>query len=170
MYKPLRYLLLGLALAGAAQAAGPASPERLEEVERRGVHVMPFDLQKTLHIFEKTPEGGVQQVIARDATDGEQIRLIRGHLSQLAARFAQGDFRGPARIHGEDMPGLRELRAGASQVRFAYSELANGAQIVYTTDSPPLQAAIHRYFDAQLSDHARHAVGKHPDHPPHGGH
>jgi hypothetical protein len=33
-----------------------------------------------------------------------------------------------------------------------------GAQIGYSTDDPSLINTIHQWFDAQLSDHARHAV------------
>jgi len=127
---------------------------------------MPFDLEKTLHVFDKTDSGGLQQVLAKDGGDLTQIRPIREHLSQIAARFARGDFAGPARIHGEAMPGLAELRAGAQQVRFEYRELPNGAQIAYASEQPALVEAIHRFFDAQLSDHARHAVGGHRGHHP----
>jgi len=36
-----------------AQAADPASEQRLEEVAQRGAQVMPFALDKTRHIFTK---------------------------------------------------------------------------------------------------------------------
>ncbi|WP_246598814.1 aspartate carbamoyltransferase [Methylogaea oryzae] len=117
--------------------------------------------KKTVHVFDKTANGGLQQVVAKNAGDVEQIRLIREHLSHIAARFTQGDFSGPARIHGNAMPGLAAMSAGAGQIRFVYGELPNGAQIDYSTDQPELVGAIHAYFDAQLSDHARHAVSGH---------
>ncbi|MDD5229675.1 MAG: aspartate carbamoyltransferase, partial [Methylococcales bacterium] len=47
-------------------AVEPASEARLNEVVARGSHVMPFDLEKTTHIFSKTEKGGVQQVIVKD--------------------------------------------------------------------------------------------------------
>jgi hypothetical protein len=56
------------------------------------------------------------------------------------------------------MPGVKELSAGAKQVRFSYQDLPKGGQIDYTTDVPVLITAIHSYFDAQLSDHARHVM------------
>ena len=40
-------------------AAEPASEQRLDEVAERGAHVMPFDLEKTVHIFSKTDTGGI---------------------------------------------------------------------------------------------------------------
>lgn len=143
-------------------AVKPADEQRLDEVAERGVHVMPFDLEKTLHVFTKTNEGGVQQVVAKDKSDSEQIRLIREHLSEISTEFRQGDFSKPAQIHGEDMPGLAELRsAKAGQIKIDYTELPDGAQINYASDSPRLIDAIHQWFDAQLSDHARHAVPGH---------
>jgi hypothetical protein len=64
--------ILGLILTHAALAQ-PASPERLNEVTQRGMHVMPFDLKQTQHIFNKTETGGVQQVIVKDPGNRKQI-------------------------------------------------------------------------------------------------
>ncbi|MFZ2452681.1 MAG: aspartate carbamoyltransferase [Methylovulum miyakonense] len=156
--------------AATSYAVTPADPARLDEVVARGVHVMPFDLDKTQHIFTKTGTGGIQQVVAKDATDSAQITLIREHLSALAARFGEGDFSGPMRIHGDTMPGVQELRAGFKSIQFTYRELADGAEIAYVSTDPKLIGAIHQYFDAQLSDHARHAIpgghGQHHGHHP----
>ncbi|CAG9179675.1 hypothetical protein LMG23992_04040 [Cupriavidus laharis] len=71
---------------------------------------MPFDLKATTHVFTKTRDGGVQQVIARVPGDAEQIRLIREHLSEITGQFRRGNFSGPSAIHGPAMPGLAELR------------------------------------------------------------
>ena len=84
----------------------PADEKRLDEVAERGIHVKPFDLEKTTHGFSKTANGGIQQVIAKDKSDTEQIQLIRDHLSEISEEFRQGDFSKPAHIHGGDMPGL----------------------------------------------------------------
>jgi hypothetical protein len=160
-------LLTALLLSvSAARAIPPVDPARLDEVQARGSHVMPFDLEKTLHIFDKTDTGGIQQVIAKDGADTEQIDLARSHLAQLAAGFAKGDFSGPSRIHGDDMPGLKALASAAGKVSFAYRDLPNGAEIEYRSEDKQLIEAVHSYFDAQLSDHARHAVpgGQHMHH------
>ncbi|MDD2724541.1 MAG: aspartate carbamoyltransferase [Methylovulum sp.] len=151
-------LALGLLMMPSAYAVQPASPARLDEVVARGVHVMPFDLDKTQHVFTQTDTGGIQQVLAKDANDHKQIGLIRDHLSALAKCFGEGDFSGPMRIHGDTMPGVQDLRTGFSHIQFAYRELADGAQIAYVSTDPKLIAAVHQYFDAQLSDHARHAI------------
>lgn len=92
-------------------AAEPASEQRLDEVAERGAHVMPFDLEKTVHIFSKTDTGGIQQVIAKDKADSKQISLIRLHLSQIAEEFQRGDYSNPENIHDATMPGLAELKA-----------------------------------------------------------
>ena len=68
--------ILGLTLTHTVLAQ-PAGPERLNEVTQRGVHVMPFDLKQTQHIFTKTETGGVQQVIVKDPNNSKQIELIR---------------------------------------------------------------------------------------------
>jgi hypothetical protein len=139
-------------LSGAAQRA------RQAEIATLGSQVMPFDLERTTHIFTDQPDGGLQQVIADDPSDATQITLIREHLQKEAAAFARGDFADPASIHGGTMPGLAELRTSAGQIDVAYSELPNGAQIRYTTGDPALVGALHAWFQAQLSDHGGHAM------------
>jgi len=132
--------------------------ERQAAVAEAGRGVMPFDLEATTHIFEKMEEGGLQQVVADDPADADTIEQIRSHLSEQAERFAQGDFRDPEMIHGAAMPGLHELMMGAEQIVIAYSELSNGAQILYTTNDVDLVDAIHAWFDAQVADHGQHAA------------
>lgn len=167
----LAFLFSVVAISGHAQV--PASPGRLDEVAERGRHVMPFDLEKTQHVFNKTEHGGLQQVIAKDANDGEQVELIRRHLSDISQRFRQGDFSRQRRIHGDGMPGLADLAFSYRSVHFDYRELPNGAEIEYSAEDPALVDAIHRFFNAQLSDHARHAVDGEPnrcDRKPHSQH
>jgi hypothetical protein len=117
---------------------------------------MPFDMSKTLHIFKMTVWGGVESVVARDG-DREQVVLIRQHLKNESEKFQRGNYSDPARLHGADMPGLRELRANASHVKVSYSELPAGARIVFETQDLQLLTAIHRWFGAQLSEHGADA-------------
>lgn len=135
-----------------------ASMERQAEVSERGKDVMPFDLAATLHVFTKTRTGGVQKVVARRAQDAGQARLVREHLKEIEGQFRQGDFSGPAHIHGDAMPGLPELKAaGPGAVQVAYREVPAGAELVYTSADPKLVEAIHRWFDAQVADHGHDA-------------
>lgn len=162
------FLLLLLLVATPVYAVEPVNEKRLDEVAERGAHVMPFDLEKTIHVFSKTADGGIQQVIAKDKSDTEQIRLIREHLLEISEAFSQGDFASPERIHGESMLGLAVLKtATPEQLKIVYSELPDGAQINYSARLPRFISAIHHWYDAQLSDHARHAVSGHTHHHPH---
>jgi hypothetical protein len=143
-------------------AAWCADPQRLDDVARRGAEVMPFDLKATTHVFTKTPDGGVQSVVAKHPQDLAQVRLIRSHLKDIEAQFRKGDFSGPSHIHGQDMPGLAQLQAAPpGRIRMAYAELPDGAQLTYSTKSPDLVAALHAWFDAQLGDHGADAMAGH---------
>jgi hypothetical protein len=130
---------------------------RQATVEQRSQTVMPFDMNRTMHVFTPTDNGGVQSVISHDG-DPQQIALIRSHLRNEAKAFAHGDFADPASIHGVDMPGLAQLRAGASRIAVGYVNTANGASITYKTADPKLIAAIHDWFAAQVRDHGAHAM------------
>lgn len=132
-------------------------PDRQAVVAARGAHVMPFDQAKTTHVFTKTPDGGIETVTANDPNDTDQIALIRMHLAHESQLFASGDFTDPATIHGKNMPGLADLERAASRVAFTYSDLPHGAKIIYRTTNTKLVAALHAWFDAQLTDHGRRA-------------
>ena len=151
--------LAAVAILGMLWATGAfASQEtRQEEVAEKGAEVMPFDLEETTHVFEETQTGGVQEVMADDPNDAEQVGLIRGHLEEEAAAFRRGDLSDPSEIHGEQMPGLKELEAGAEEMDIRYSDLPDGAKIEYETSNPALIEALHDWFDAQSSDHGDHA-------------
>ena len=149
--------LVILALLGAAYVLSPWGKEsRQEEVAQRGTQVMPFDLERTTHTFTDLPTGG-REVVVSDDGGAEQIALIRSHMEKEARRFASGDFSDPARIHGEEMPGLAALSAGAGSIEFRYEELADGAAIDYRTSDPALVGALHEWFAAQRGDHGEHA-------------
>ncbi len=131
---------------------------RQEEVAARGAKVMPFDLEQTTHVFQKLDDGGLQKVVAKDASNKKQIALIQAHLKEESEKFRKGDFSDPAKIHGEDMPGLTQLKAGAAKIDIRYTALPDGAQIRYTAKDPKLVTALHQWFSAQLSDHGHHAT------------
>ena len=122
-----------------------------------GAQVMPFSLDKTLHSFDKTDSGGIQRVRVRGEAP-EQVAMIRSHLREIAAAFAARDFDKPAHIHGADMPGLATMKAASrGELDVAYRDLDDGAEVDYTGRTPEVIAAVHAWFDAQLSDHGRDA-------------
>lgn len=136
--------------------------QRQAEVSRLGKDVMPFSLAATAHIFSKNETGGVQQVVTQAAGDEAQTGLIRQHLRDIQSQFLKGDLSGPTHIHGQAMPGLAELKAAKpGQIAIDYRDIKNSAELTYKTSDAKLVAALHRWFDAQLSDHGHDAIEVH---------
>jgi hypothetical protein len=149
--------VLGVLLAACGGACGGDGASRQDEVAERGAEVMPFELDATTHRFEPTATGLEQTVVADDPGDGEQVALIRQHLADEAERFRAGDYGDPAAIHGDDMPGLADLEAGAAAVDVVLTEVADGARLTFTSADPALVDALHRWAAAQTMDHGEHA-------------
>lgn len=154
------FSVASLLLVATACADASVSEERQAAVAARGAEVMPFDLDRSTHVFATTDGGGVQTVRSDD-DDPEQIDLIRAHLREEAARFARGDFHDPAMIHGGDMPGLHTLVMGADRLTVEYRDVPGGGEIRYGSADEKIISAIHEWFAAQLSDHGEHAQGTH---------
>lgn len=125
----------------------------------RARQVMPFDLNRTKHTFTKTADGGTEVVVVKQAGDTRDLALIRSHLRTVAAEFRKGDYSDPARIHGMDMPGVKELEAGASRVNVDYADIPDGGRIRYSSTDPALVSALHAWFDRQISDHSMPGMG-----------
>jgi hypothetical protein len=161
---------LALCVSCAAAVAAPAADaERQAEVAKLGADVMPFRLEATTHVFTKTAEGGVQRVVAKNPKDSQQVRLVREHLREIRSQFLDGNFSGPTHIHGMEMPGLAELKAARpGQIAIDYRDVHAGAELVFRTADPGLVAALHQWFDAQLSDHGADAMAGHMGHHDHG--
>ena len=63
------------------------------------------------------------------------------------------------------MPGLAELKAAKpGQIGIAYRDVKDGAELTYNTSDASLVVALHQWFDAQLSDHGKDAMGSHAQH------
>ena len=146
-------------IAGGAFALGQRSggedglKARQEDVAERGALVMPFDLEATTHVFTRTDEGGVQTVVSDDASDQEQIALIRGHLRDEVAAFKTGDFGDPATIHGHEMPGLATLEDSSGKLTITYRDTPAGGEVTYRSADSVVVQALHDWFEAQLMDH-----------------
>jgi len=139
-----------------------SSPALFAQTTQDSVHhmshsVMPFNMSKTVHIFTMTESGGVERIVTRDASASDQVALIQKHLKLEAEKFQRGDYSDPARLHGADMPGLKDLRKGASSIKVSYTRLSAGAEITFETTDVHLLTAIHRWFGAQLSQHGADA-------------
>ncbi len=153
-------------LASAVAACGSSNTDdaaRQAAVRDAGATVMPFDLDKTKHYFEKSDTGGVQTVVALVPSDADQVRLVREHLHEIQIEFSAGRFDDPMAIHGADMPGVKALSEGAARFEISYADVDGGGQITYRTDDDTLVTALHDWFDAQLSDHGTDAITGMPD-------
>jgi hypothetical protein len=155
--RKISYLAQSVAILVLIGSATVFAQTRQEHVHQMAPSVMPFDMSKTVHIFKMTESGGVQRVIAQDPGATDQIALIQQHLQQEAGRFQHGDYSDPAMLHGADMPGLRDLQAGASRIKVTYAALPSGAEITFETTDLHLLTALHRWFGAQLSEHGADA-------------
>lgn len=164
------FSLLTLCAAVAAMAPSFAdAAHRQAEVARLGADVMPFRLKATTHVFTKTDRGGVQQVVAKDAADVQQVKLVREHLRDIRLQFLKGNFSGPTHIHGAEMPGLAVLKtSGPGQMSIEYKDVEAGAKLTYDTADAKLVKALHLWFDAQLADHGSDATAGHSQHHDHG--
>ena len=110
-------IILSVAMLVLYKPAMLPAQTRQEEVAARGAKVMPFDLEQTTHVFQKLDDGGLQKVVVKDPSNKKQIALIQAHLKEESEKFRKGDFSDPAKIHGEDMPGLAQLKTGAAKNR-----------------------------------------------------
>ena len=64
-----------------------------------------------------------------------------------------------------NLPGLGALRlAKNGEVAIDYQDVDGGAELVYRVSNPVLVDALHKWFDAQLSDHGADAIEGHPHH------
>jgi hypothetical protein len=158
-------LILPFAAIGASVGGAPAQPSgkdeetsRQQEVRAKGAQVMPFELDETIHSFDKTDDGGIQRVRVRGNAP-DQVAMIRSHLQEIAQSFSLRDFEKPAHIHGIDMPGMAEMKAAApADLDVTYRALDDGAEVRYVGHTPEIVTAIHSWFDAQLRDHGRDAT------------
>jgi hypothetical protein len=155
--KAVMAVAAGTLLCTAVAFAAEPKISRQDEVALKGATVMPFDLMRTTHFFDDTPGGGIETITANDTKDTRQIALIRSHLAEEAKRFRRGDFADPAKIHGQDMPGLDALARAGDKLQVKYRQLPAGASLSYASADAAVIAGVHAWFAAQRSDHAAHS-------------
>jgi hypothetical protein len=100
-----------------------------------------FDRGSMARSFQATEGGGIEQVVARDPVDALQVDRARAYLRGEAEAFQQGRYEDPARSHGMEMPGSKELEGGYSRVQTSYADLPNGGQLTYAGPDPVLVQA-----------------------------
>lgn len=157
-------LALAVVLVAVVVAVAPwddtAAGNRQAEVEARGASVMPFDQERTTHVFARSATGGTETVQVRPGSAPGQVGLIRAHLGHEQMLFASGDFSDPMAIHGHAMPGVAALgrAAGGGTLVVTYVTVPGGARLVYRSDDPVVVDAVHAWFGAQLRDHGANAT------------
>ncbi len=160
MARTFQVLLQSIGAAGFALTLGSTlavAQTTQQHIHEMGHTVMPFDLNKTMHIFRMTDSGGVQTVVVKDVQDKHQIGPIRQHLQHEAEAFQRGDYADPMSLHGAAMPGVSELASHHVEITVSYSDSPLGAALSFTTHDQHLVTAIHRWFGAQLSEHGADA-------------
>ena len=139
---------------GGAQSAHPAghADSAHAAMQARGRQAMGVDQYTSSHVFDDLPDGG-RVVLVRDAKDTAGTRVIRAHLRDVATAFAGGDFRTPAMVHAQHVPGTATLAARRGAVRYAVHDLPGGGELRITTSDADALHAVHEFLAFQRRDH-----------------
>lgn len=133
-------------------AAAPSSDSSFAALQARGAMGMGVDQYTSTHTFEPRPDGG-RITLRRDVVDSAGVEQIRAHLETIAEAFAAGNFTTPAFIHAGAVPGTDVMAAKRSAIRYRSGPIANGAELVMTTQDSAAIDAIHRFLEFQRREH-----------------
>jgi hypothetical protein len=110
-----------------------------------------FDAHNATHAFQKTTDGGIQQIVARDANDKDLIAAIRTYMETQAVRFGNGDYSDHSKAHGKAMRGMQYLKTiKPGQLAITYRDVPTGAAVDYVGRDAATVDAIHKWFDAAM--------------------
>ena len=122
-------------------------------VDTRGDRVMGFSHETAKHSFRLLADGGAVEVRANDASDGDTIAAIRGHLQKIAKEFAAGKFAKPEEIHARMPDGVDVMKELDQAIAYRYEELERGGRLrILTSDQRGIDA-VHRFLRFQIDDH-----------------
>ena len=122
-------------------------------VNERGDRVMGFSHEKTEHRFCLLRDGGVIEVAAKEAQDGESRDQIRRHLKHISRMFADGDFNAPMLIHARTPPGVPAMKTLKAQISYRFEETERGGRVLIASDNAEAVAAVHEFLRFQIHDH-----------------
>ncbi len=143
-------LLIGCSPTSSDSAQSPDTA--FAELQERGAVAMGVDQYTSSHIFEPLPDGG-RIVLQRDSIDAAGTATIRAHMTDIASRFANGDFTIPGMVHAREVPGTTVMTARAKEIRYVADTLPRGGQLRITTADSVAIAAIHEFLAFQRMDH-----------------
>ncbi|SRR6266436_3729807 len=125
----------------------------MDEMNKRGDHVMGFDHLKTTHHFRLLPNGGAIKITANSADDVESRDQIRTHLGHIAKMFAEGNFNAPMLIHDQTPPGVPVMQSLKGEITSEFEELERGATVRLSTNNPDALQAIYAFLRFQIKEH-----------------
>ena len=132
-------------------------------MQTRGRRVMGVDQYTSSHRFESLEDGGRIEFV-RNTDDSAGVAVIRAHLQEITSGFASGDFRAPAAVHLQRVPGSDVMAARREAIRYTYRELPRGGEVRMVTKDPTALRAIHEFLEFQRREHRSPAAEghKHP--------
>lgn len=162
-----------LALLGLAACAAPApgtdtvvardttaSDSAFAAVQARGAdpRAMGVDQYTSPHRFDALPDGGRIE-LQRATDDSAGVAQIRRHMREIAAAFTAGDFRTPAFVHAQEVPGTDVMAAKRGAITYEARDLPRGAEVRITTRDPEALRAVQRFIAFQRGDHRAGGAG-----------
>ena len=155
---PARIALTAAALSLAFMSAcSPASDSAEADadfaaLQLRGASGMGVNQYASTHLFDALPDGGRIE-LQYNSDDPAEVAAIRGHLHEIHAAFAAGDFSIPAFVHDQTVPGTQVMAARRDHISYLYSELPRGGELRLVTSDPEALEAISAFMAFQRDDH-----------------
>jgi hypothetical protein len=155
---PMRWTIAAVVIAvGCAKSDSTrdrsTSDSAFASLQARGERAMGVDQYSSTHLFIPLADGGRIE-LQRDAADLVGERTIRGHMGDIATRFAAGDFRIPGVVHATSVvPGTDVMRARRERISYTVEELPRGAALRIGSNDSAAVRAIHDFLAFQRGEH-----------------
>lgn len=122
-------------------------------MKQRGAAAMGFDQDRATHHFLLARDGGTIRVEAANISDRATRDAIRAHLREVAAAFADGDFRAPFATHAGMPPGAATMQAFRATLRYVFDERPGGGEVRIVTADAQTLAGVHEFLRFQIREH-----------------
>jgi hypothetical protein len=122
-------------------------------VDSRGDHEMGFSHEKTAHHFTLLTDGGLIEVVSKDANDAQSREEIQGHLNHIVMMFRDNNFEIPMLIHDRVPPGVPVMKKKRDVISYSYVPTEQGGFVRLKTADPEALKAIHQFLVFQIRDH-----------------